>query len=484
MNLNRNEPSNPNYSEIVDALLADDKSRMNFMKACLTKLGLQVSQEDQAVPSLSRLHLSSSQPDEITDLLQSWQEAGIISDDSGEQVIKAEQDTFKLERNDDPWNTSSLRNALPTPVKKAADVLIDAVATPTKPKAKPVEDEQDKADSTVDRIPDSDSDILTTRLNLHTSSVPDPKETPHFNHLAFFSNLRHYKSRRPGIAGDYGRVLLYGEVMTSTQTLLEKNPTLFSHLPIGTTATATTQISARGRGTNVWVSPPGSLMFSTVFKHSMTLSTSAPVVFVQYLAAMAVVKGIHSYDRGYENLPIRLKWPNDIYALNPSKPTAAEDDPASYVKIGGLIVHCSYSGGDYTVIPGIGLNVLENSSPTTSLSRILSAFTNKRTSLPPLSIEKLLASILTSFETLYARFCVVGFDQQFEKMYYDMWLHSGQIVTLETEGGLKARIKGITTDWGLLVAEEVVERGVGRRVELQSDSNSFDFFRGLVKRKV
>ena len=75
-------------------------------------------------------------------------------------------------------------------------------------------------------------------------------------------------------------------------------------------------------------------------------------------------------------------------------------------------------------------------------------------------------------------------------MYYRHWLHSEQVVTLETEGGIKARIKGITTDWGLLVAEEILggdgvtREGAGRRIELQADGNGFDFFRGLLKRKV
>lgn len=61
-----------------------------------------------------------------------------------------------------------------------------------------------------------------------------------------------------------------------------------------------------------------------------------------------------------------------------------------------------------------------------------------------------------------------------------------QIVTLEAEGGVRARIKGITRDYGLLVAEELgwEDRPTGRKWELQSDSNSFDFFRGLVKRKI
>jgi biotin--protein ligase len=61
-----------------------------------------------------------------------------------------------------------------------------------------------------------------------------------------------------------------------------------------------------------------------------------------------------------------------------------------------------------------------------------------------------------------------------------------QIVTLEAEGGVRARIKGITKDYGLLRAEELgwEDRPTGKTWQLQSDSNSFDFFRGLVKRKI
>jgi biotin--protein ligase len=76
--------------------------------------------------------------------------------------------------------------------------------------------------------------------------------------------------------------------------------------------TATVQVAGRGRGSNVWVSPAGALMFSTVVRHPMEKMQSAPIVFVQYLAAMAVVKGIKTYDKGYEQLPIKMKWPNDV----------------------------------------------------------------------------------------------------------------------------------------------------------------------------
>lgn len=42
---------------------------------------------------------------------------------------------------------------------------------------------------------------------------------------------------------------------------------------------------------------------------------SAPVVFLQYLSAMAVVRGIKNYASGYEKIPVKLKWPNDICKL-------------------------------------------------------------------------------------------------------------------------------------------------------------------------
>jgi biotin---protein ligase len=72
-----------------------------------------------------------------------------------------------------------------------------------------------------------------------------------------------------------------------------------------------------------------------------------------------------------------------------------------------------------------------------------------------------------------------------EEVYYGHWLHSDQIVTLEDEGGVRARILGITTDWGFLKAMELgwEDKPTGKVWQLQSDSNSFDFFKGLVRRK-
>ena len=138
-----------------------------------------------------------------------------------------------------------------------------------------------------------------------------------------------------------------------------------------------------------------------------------------------------------------------------------------------------YSSSEYLSVVGIGLNTT-NTLPTTSLSALLPDY------LSAFTAEKLLARLITSFSALYTRFCQSGFDRSFEEMYYRHWLHTDQVVTLEAEGGVKARIKGITRDWGLLIAEELgwEDRPTGKLIQLQSDSNSFDFFKGLVKRKV
>jgi hypothetical protein len=37
-----------------------------------------------------------------------------------------------------------------------------------------------------------------------------------------------------------------------------------------------------------------------------------PIVFVQYIAAIAVAEAIRVYGEGYEDVPVKLKWPNDI----------------------------------------------------------------------------------------------------------------------------------------------------------------------------
>ncbi|POS86238.1 hypothetical protein EPUL_001442, partial [Erysiphe pulchra] len=499
----------PTYLEIIKELTENDSDRVLFLKACLKKLGLTVNQKDQSIPSLSKLHLSSIQYELIPKLLSSWQTI-ITTLDDGQRFIEAENNLFYLEYPD---------------FKFGSDFI-----TKSDLHSKHLENESDGGIDTYDLvIKDYKSQVSRSstikHLVLHQKNWPNVKETPKFNHDLFFTSLKEFQYEKGSKADEFGKYLLYGEVVTSTNSMLEQNPKLLTQLPTGFTFTATTQVAGRGRGSNLWVSPEGSLNMSVYIKHPLSLSTTAPVIFIQYIAAIAIVQGIHSYEKGFEKLPVKLKWPNDIYIKDPSKMRTKdqndssssfsrtaynknnenenENDIKSYVKVGGILINSSCIDGNFDLVVGIGINTT-NDAPTTSLNALLkhsmyqkSNSQNHSSSCssspspqfhcePYFTPEKLLARILTCFETLYNKFCLSGFDSSFHNLYYSYWLHTNQIVTLETEGCARARIKGITSDWGLLKVEELSgheDRPTGKVWNLQSDCNSFDFFKGLLKAK-
>ncbi|KAI5861446.1 class II aaRS and biotin synthetase [Durotheca rogersii] len=466
----------PGYDKLIATLRASDDARSSFLKACLAKLGLEINQETSHVPSLSQLHLSSITSSHVDELLHSFQD--IISREDGEEYIRAENDTFHLQGPETPWSVSDMKEAL---------------TSGNSPNQTPPDG---KGEGIIDY------NAVIKHVVAHNKDWPEAKATPYFNHSTYYSSLREYRETEPE-AEDWGDFLMYGEVVTSTNTVLEKNTKLLSRLPSGFTFVATTQVAGRGRGNNVWVSPAGCLIMSTVINHPAHLAQSRPIVFLQYLAALAVVKAVQAYGDGYAGIPVKIKWPNDIYALDP-RPASPSDAPAaassspSYVKIGGILANCSYIAGAYQVVLGIGVNTT-NGRPTTSLDALLLAAASSASasakSLAPFRVERLAAAVVARLEGLYATFARRGFTPDMERAYYAHWLHGGQVVRLEgvddagaggrsAEG--RARIVGITRDWGLLRAEELDDRDrpTGRVWALQSDENSFDFFRGLVRRRI
>ncbi|CAN8098376.1 unnamed protein product [Discula destructiva] len=478
-------PDVEGYDKLMEALAEDDQHRIAFLKACLTKLGLEVNAGNTSIPSLSKLHLSALDPPEVDGLLTALSSV-ITKEKNGEELIKGENDTFHLENPDSRWSVTDLQSALET-----ATISSSSSSSNGQTDAKAISDPAKAA--AIDGL--TDHNLTLKHIIPHPTAWPYPKETPYFNHADYYFSLREFRQRETD-AYEWGDSLLYGEVVTSTNTLLDKNPSLLAHLPSGFTVAATTQVSGRGRGTNVWIAPPGCMILSTVLNHPAHLAQTRPVVFIQYLTAIAIVEAIRSYDGvmggngAYSALPVKLKWPNDVYTQDPADPWK---DPATktqpnYVKIGGILTNCAYSNGAYQMVIGVGLNTT-NAKPTTSLDAVLAAFggASKNGNLPPpFRIERLLARLLTRLEALYREFVRSGFTRDMEERYYANWLHSGQMVTLEAEGGVQAKIVGITRDWGLLKAQEVGFDGrvSGKMWALQSDENSFDFWRGLVKRKL
>lgn len=109
-------------------------------------------------------------------------------------------------------------------------------------------------------------------------------------------------------------------------------------------------LSARGR--NSWVSQLGALQFSLLVRHSVRLE-HAPVVFIQYLTGLAILESIRSRT-GYEDVPLRLKWPNDLYAeVNGGK---------ELKKVGGMLVNSSFAQDEFLLVIGKKVSDM-NASP-------------------------------------------------------------------------------------------------------------------------
>jgi biotin--protein ligase len=137
-------------------------------------------------------------------LLVSWED--IITKQDGEEYIKGENDTFHLEKQDSRWSLNSLVKSLPIPgISKESE-----------------EHTADQADDPAsdDRIVDYNA--ITKSLIPHEMEWPGTKETPYFNHHSFYANLRKYQEEGDSEAEEFGKYLMYGEVVTSTNTMLEK----------------------------------------------------------------------------------------------------------------------------------------------------------------------------------------------------------------------------------------------------------------------
>lgn len=139
----------------------------------------------------------------MPELLADWE--NIITIEDGEEYIKGENDTFHLEKQDSRWSLNNLVKALPLPsvIKGTEEQTANQVDA-----------------GSDDRIVDYNA--ITKRLIPHETEWPGTKETPYFNHHAYYANLSKYQEESRGEAEEYGNYLMYGEVVTSTNTLLEK----------------------------------------------------------------------------------------------------------------------------------------------------------------------------------------------------------------------------------------------------------------------
>ncbi|XP_047178494.1 biotin--protein ligase 2-like [Vigna umbellata] len=258
----------------------------------------------------------------------------------------------------------------------------------------------------------------------------------------------------------FGRLLIWSPQLTSTQDIVSQN---FCELPIGSVCVADVQTKGRGRSKNVWESPSGCLMFS----FTLQMEDGRVVPLVQYVVSLAMTEAVKDicYKNGLPSIDVKIKWPNDLY-LNGSK-------------VGGILCTSTYKSKKFNVTAGIGLNVI-NEKPTTSLNTVLKELS---TGAYQFQREDILAAFFNKFEEFYGLFVNQGF-QTLEELYIKTWLHSGQRVVVQEKNGDKV-IEHVVTIQGLTSSGYLLAVGDDNQMcELHPDGNSFDFFKGLVRRKL
>lgn len=197
---------------------------------------------------------------------------------------------------------------------------------------------------------------------------------------------------------------------------------------------ASFQLAGRGRGRNQWLSPAGCLQFSILLKLPRGFPSNK-VVFAQYIAALAICQGLDEDGKS----GVRIKWPNDIYAeaeglgqvSDPEKSTSTEGDDTpkpskGRAKLGGILVNSSFVKGEWHLVVGCGINVL-NDLPTTSLAQLyqLSHRRSGGTGTPAVpTMEGSLARILVAFEEIWDQFVHEKSFAGFIDEYTGRWLHT------------------------------------------------------------
>lgn len=156
-----------------------------LLRACVGRLGMNLGQLEDNVLQLSVMHISSITPLNAKKLKESWNDL-IIQRVGAEYIVDA-NDTFCFEE---------VSAGKPSGIN----------------------------DKRKGGIPTTNRDIKKSDLCIlvHIEDYPTNKQTPSFNHEEFYSNIQCLRSISSEHVDRFGSYLLYGEVITSTNTVLEK----------------------------------------------------------------------------------------------------------------------------------------------------------------------------------------------------------------------------------------------------------------------
>ncbi|XP_058452485.1 biotin--protein ligase [Malaya genurostris] len=271
-----------------------------------------------------------------------------------------------------------------------------------------------------------------------------------FSASDYYNNLKTYT---------FGRLALYLPVVSSSMEIVSN-----ARLTHGFVVIPRRQTNGIGRSNNQWLSPKGCAMFSIQLHVPLYSPLGQRLPLAQHLVAIAIVKAIRESGPGFDQLDVRLKWPNDIYANG-------------VTKIGGCITNSQVQSTEAIVNIGCALN-LSNSTPTVCLDDLIHDINSRMgTNLPNLRYEQILALIFNEIERLFNKVQCEDLHCLYE-LYYRYWLHQDKLVTVKNEEGseVTGRIKSID-EYGYLLVE--LDNHV-KPICIHPDGNSFDMMKGLI----
>ncbi|DAA32970.1 biotin--protein ligase isoform X1 [Bos taurus] len=295
----------------------------------------------------------------------------------------------------------------------------------------------------------------TSEIEITPSAIPVVTDTEscsseNFDFEIYRQNLKTKK---------LGKVILFAEVTPTTMNLLDG---LMFEMPqeMGLIAIAVRQTQGKGRGKNAWLSPLGCALSTLLVCIPLRSALGQRIPFVQHLMSLAVVEAVRSIP-GYQDINLRVKWPNDIYY-------------SDLMKLGGVLVNSTLMGETFYILIGCGFNVT-NSNPTICINDLITEYNKEHgAQLQPLRADCLIARTVTVLEKLIDVFQDQG-PNGVLPLYYKYWVHSAQQVCLGSAEGPQAWIAGLDDSGFLLVHQED-----GDVVTVHPDGNSFDMLRNLI----
>ncbi|MCD4669013.1 MAG: biotin--[acetyl-CoA-carboxylase] ligase [Actinomycetia bacterium] len=153
----------------------------------------------------------------------------------------------------------------------------------------------------------------------------------------------------------------------------------------GTLVLADEQTGGRGRFNRQWLSPPGGLWFSLIFRTGLRADKIPSITLIAaFCAADVLIK--------HYNINVNIKWPNDLYCKD--------------YKFGGILSESKKIGPSHMIILGMGLNIAIDKKSIDKIDK--KAVNLQDISKKVIEPELLLVRILKNFEEQYNHFSKSG----------------------------------------------------------------------------